>query len=248
VAKDLSGPNAGGHELGDIVAVGMRPSGGGRVALVEPPKPGEPTMRWISHAHSIDEIELELNRIWAQPDLVVGSDEERPFRHIAARTSVMNLVVVARQPEVGERTAETIQRLTGRHPSRTLIVLSASLLFCEEAAQLAPAAMRLDGKAARMHACRGAAQFNLRPMPREHDVLAMRSATRIDAHIDFGHRDRLPIEAPLETHGECPAEERHLEARKRQNGPESLQREHPGDAARHDAGDAEEQARAAHTE
>jgi hypothetical protein len=125
VAKDLSGPNAGGHELGDIVAVGMRPSGGGRVALVEPPKPGEPTMRWISHAHSIDEIELELNRIWAQPDLVVGSDEERPFRHIAARTSVMNLVVVARQPEVGERTAETIQRLTGRHPSRTLIVLSA---------------------------------------------------------------------------------------------------------------------------
>ena len=104
MAKDLSGPNAGGHELGDIVAVGMRPSGGGRVALVEPPKPGEPTMRWISHAHSIDEIELELNRIWAQPDLLVGSDEERPFRHIAARTSVMNLVVVARQPEVGERT------------------------------------------------------------------------------------------------------------------------------------------------
>ncbi len=125
MAKDLSGPNAGGHGLGDIVAVGMRPSGGGRVALVEPPKPGEPTMRWISHAHSIDEIEMELNRIWAQPDLVVGSDEERPFRHIAARTSVMNLVVVARQPEVGERTAETIQRLTGRHPSRTLIVLSA---------------------------------------------------------------------------------------------------------------------------
>ena len=37
----------------------------------------------------------------------------------------MNLVVVARQPEVGERAAETIQRLTGRHPSRTLIVLSA---------------------------------------------------------------------------------------------------------------------------
>ena len=56
---------------------------------------------------------------------MVGSEDERPFRHIAARTSVMNLVVVARQPETGERTAETIQRLTGRHPSRTLIVLSA---------------------------------------------------------------------------------------------------------------------------
>ena len=46
-------------------------------------------------------------------------------RHIAARTSVMNLVVVARQPELGERSAETISRLTGRHPSRTLIIQGA---------------------------------------------------------------------------------------------------------------------------
>ena len=67
MAKDLTGPNAAGHELGDIVAVGMRPAGGGRVALVEPPKPGEPTMRWVSHAHSIDEIESELARIRPSP-------------------------------------------------------------------------------------------------------------------------------------------------------------------------------------
>ena len=38
---------------------------------------------------------------------------------------MLNLVVVARQPEVGERSAETISRLTGRHPSRTLIVQGA---------------------------------------------------------------------------------------------------------------------------
>jgi hypothetical protein len=43
-------------------------------------------------------------------------------RHVAARTSVMNLVVIARRPEVGERTAAIIQMLTGRHPSRTTIV------------------------------------------------------------------------------------------------------------------------------
>jgi glucose-6-phosphate dehydrogenase assembly protein OpcA len=43
-------------------------------------------------------------------------------RHVAARTSVMNLVVVARRPEVGERSAAIIQKLTGRHPSRTTIV------------------------------------------------------------------------------------------------------------------------------
>ena len=119
------GPNAGGREFGEIIAVGTRPAGGGRIELADPPKPGEPTMRWLSHAHSIDEIEMELNRIWAQPNLLIGTDGQPPGRHIAARTSVMNLVVVARQPEVGERAAETIQRLTGRHPSRTLIVLSA---------------------------------------------------------------------------------------------------------------------------
>jgi hypothetical protein len=119
-----SGPNAGGHHYGEIIAVGTRPAGGGRIELADPPQPGEPTMRWLSHAHSIDEIESELARIWAQPNLLVGIDGA-PGRHIAARTSVMNLVVIARQPEVGERAAETIQRLTGRHPSRTLIVLSA---------------------------------------------------------------------------------------------------------------------------
>ena len=34
----------------------------------------------------------------------------------------MNLVVIARRPEVGERAAATIAGLTGRHPSRTLVV------------------------------------------------------------------------------------------------------------------------------
>ena len=119
MAEDLSRP------LGEIIAVGARPAGGGRIELAEAPKPGEPTMRWLSHAHSIDDIEKELARIWAQPNLMVEVEGERGGRHIAARTSVMNLVVVARQPEVGERAAETISRLTGRHPSRTLVVLSA---------------------------------------------------------------------------------------------------------------------------
>jgi hypothetical protein len=120
-----TGPNAGGRQFGEIIAVGTRPAGGGRIELAEAPRPGEPTMRWLSHAHSIDDIEKELARIWAQPNLIVDADGERGGRHIAARTSVMNLVVIARQPEVGDRTAETISRLTGRHPSRTLIVLSA---------------------------------------------------------------------------------------------------------------------------
>jgi glucose-6-phosphate dehydrogenase assembly protein OpcA len=85
---------------------------------------GEPALRWSARAHSIAEIESELARIWASQDLTTDMDGE-PGRHIAARTSVMNLVVVARRPEIAERCAATIQALTGRHPSRTIVIGSA---------------------------------------------------------------------------------------------------------------------------
>jgi glucose-6-phosphate dehydrogenase assembly protein OpcA len=98
----------------------------GPVAAGPSQPPGEPALRWRSRAHSIEEIEQELARIWAQPDLRVDVDGTGPSeRHIPARTSVMNLVVIARRPESGERCAAVIQRLTGRHPSRTMIVSSA---------------------------------------------------------------------------------------------------------------------------
>jgi hypothetical protein len=126
VATDLTGPGDGlaaDREPGTILAVGTRRPGG-RIELTEAPRPGEPTMRWLSHATTIDGVEAELSKIWAQPNLAVESGPEPHGRHIAARTSVMNLVL-ARERETGERSAETISRLTGRHPSRTLIVLSA---------------------------------------------------------------------------------------------------------------------------
>src|SRR3954463_3514176 len=85
---------------------------------------GEPVLRWSARAHSIPEIEAELTKIWAAQDMAVGSDGEK-IRHVAARTSVMNLVVVARRPEFAERCAATIQMLTGRHPSRTIVIQSA---------------------------------------------------------------------------------------------------------------------------
>ncbi len=84
----------------------------------------EPVLRWSARAHSIAEIETELARIWAKQDLTTEMEGE-PARHIAARTSVMNLVVIARRPEIAERGAATIQALTGRHPSRTIVVQSA---------------------------------------------------------------------------------------------------------------------------
>jgi glucose-6-phosphate dehydrogenase assembly protein OpcA len=88
------------------------------------PSLGDQELRWRSRASSIEGIEQELARIWAQPNLHPDADGDHVAeRHVAARTSVMNLVVIARRPEVGERCAATIEHLTGRHPSRTLIVL-----------------------------------------------------------------------------------------------------------------------------
>ncbi len=86
--------------------------------------PGEPTLRWSSRVHSLEEIQRELGRIWARPPGTVPAGEDGE-RHVAARTSVLNLVVVVRRPEIGVRTAATISQLTGRHPSRTLIVAGA---------------------------------------------------------------------------------------------------------------------------
>jgi glucose-6-phosphate dehydrogenase assembly protein OpcA len=94
------------------------------MAVVAPIKIGEPVLRWSARAHSIAEIEHELARIWATQDLTSQVDGE-PGRHVSARSSVMNLVVIARRPELAEHCAATIQALTGRHPSRTMIVGSA---------------------------------------------------------------------------------------------------------------------------
>jgi glucose-6-phosphate dehydrogenase assembly protein OpcA len=94
------------------------------VLAESPVKIGEPTLRWTARAHSIAEIETDLARIWSAPDLTTEIDGAAT-RHIAARTSVMNLVVIARRPEIAERCAATIQALTGRHPSRAIVIQSA---------------------------------------------------------------------------------------------------------------------------
>lgn len=90
----------------------------------EPAQPGQPTLRWTSRARSIADVERELTKIWASTDRTVTDGSGEGERRIAARTSVMNLVVIARRPEVGQRAAATITALTGRHPSRTIVVSS----------------------------------------------------------------------------------------------------------------------------
>ena len=95
-----------------------------------PARPGVPSLRWASRARSVAGVEAELARIWAEAPLTVAADVgaaggAREERHVAARSSVLNLVVIARRPEMGEHAAAVITHLAGRHPSRTLIVSSA---------------------------------------------------------------------------------------------------------------------------
>ena len=98
---------------------------GGTSVLHEPHAVGQPVLRWSSRTHTIEGIEAELARIWASAPLTTEGEGGEPERHVAARTSVMNLVVIARRPEIGEHAAAIIRTLAGRHPSRTLIIASA---------------------------------------------------------------------------------------------------------------------------
>jgi glucose-6-phosphate dehydrogenase assembly protein OpcA len=109
VAADLSAPT-GGRPDQAVAPPGM------------PVAPGDPTLSWSSQAATIPGIEHELAQFWALPQAHAAVDGAVE-RTIAARTSVLNLVVVARSPELGQRAASTISMLTGRHPSRTLILV-----------------------------------------------------------------------------------------------------------------------------
>jgi glucose-6-phosphate dehydrogenase assembly protein OpcA len=94
------------------------------VVTETPTRIGEPRLRWSARAHSIAEIETELTRAWSAENAADTEDGDKG-RHMAARTNVMNLVVIARRPELAERCAATMQTLTGRHPSRTIVIQSA---------------------------------------------------------------------------------------------------------------------------
>ena len=95
------------------------------IGIQDAPMVGQPVLRWSSRTDSLAGIEAELAKVWSSTPLTTAGDDGAPERRIAARTSVLNLVVIARQPEIGARAAAVIRMLTGRHPSRTLIVSSA---------------------------------------------------------------------------------------------------------------------------
>jgi len=91
----------------------------------EPGAPGQTVLRWSSRARSVGEVGHELDRIWSSVSLTAEDAEGAEERRVAARSSVMNLVVIAGRSEVGERAASIVEGLTGRHPSRAVVVSQA---------------------------------------------------------------------------------------------------------------------------
>ena len=95
--------------------------------VIEAPRPetGQPVLRWSSRSHTVEGVEMELARIWSSISKTTMGPDGDEQRHVAARSNVMNLVVIAGRGDTGERAAAIVQGLTGRHPSRTLIVSTA---------------------------------------------------------------------------------------------------------------------------
>ena len=79
-----------------------------------------PNLKSAEVVHSVPEIESALAHVWASPRRPRADGEH----HVAARSSVLNLVVVAGRRETAERCAATIEATAGRHPSRSLILSS----------------------------------------------------------------------------------------------------------------------------
>ena len=77
---------------------------------------GRPTL------HSVAEIETQLGHLWTSARRRTAREAEH---HVAARSNVLNLVVVAGHRETAERCAATIAATAGRRPSRSLILSAA---------------------------------------------------------------------------------------------------------------------------
>ena len=125
---------------------------------------------------------------------------------------------------------------------------SAPLRLREKTTQLALTAVRLNREPARVQARCGAAEFNLRPMPREHVSNGMLPVAHLYADVRVRNRNRLTVVASGHAHPERPAQERHFESRERQHRPEAPAGHNPSYREGHEAQTAEEQHGGAKTE
>ncbi len=73
-------------------------------------------LTWEGKSVDLEDIERELNRLWEQ---TAATAQDKSAR---VRSSVLNLVVYTSSDADAEKLFETVGRLSGRHPSRAIIL------------------------------------------------------------------------------------------------------------------------------
>ncbi|MBA2364792.1 MAG: glucose-6-phosphate dehydrogenase assembly protein OpcA [Chloroflexia bacterium] len=73
-------------------------------------------LTWEGKSVDLEDIERELNRLWEQTTATAQGKSPR------VRSSVLNLVVYTSSDADAEKLFETVGRLSGRHPSRAIIL------------------------------------------------------------------------------------------------------------------------------
>lgn len=73
-------------------------------------------LTWEGKSVQLGDIERELNRLWEQTTATAQDKSAR------VRSSVLNLVVYTSSDADAEKLSETVGRLSGRHPSRAIIL------------------------------------------------------------------------------------------------------------------------------
>jgi len=73
---------------------------------------------WEGNGVKVGAIEAQLQRLWNSPDGAWSGEGRRPD----IRTSVLNLVIYARDDDVARQLSDDIDKLAGGHPSRTIML------------------------------------------------------------------------------------------------------------------------------
>ncbi len=75
---------------------------------------------WEGSGVTVGQIETELQRLWRASDSDWNGEGRRPD----IRTSVLNLVVYARNDDCRDRAVNAIEQLSGTHPSRSILIVA----------------------------------------------------------------------------------------------------------------------------
>jgi len=77
------------------------------------------TLSWEAESVDVQTIERELARLWQEAAAADGAERAA----MVMRSSVLNLVIVTPDPTKGQRITDTLNHISGVHPSRVLTIV-----------------------------------------------------------------------------------------------------------------------------